>query len=43
MHEMNLLQCEKDREMTLNWRNTGINRRGKEDPKDARLRLIEEL
>ena len=29
--------------MTLNWRNTGINRRGKEDPKDARVRLLEEL
>ena len=29
--------------MTLNWRNTGINRRGKEDPQDARLRLLEEL
>ena len=29
--------------MALNERNIGINRMGKEDPKEARLRLLEEL
>ena len=42
-HERNLENCERDKLMTQNERNFGINRMGKDDPKQAKERLIEEI
>ena len=42
-HARNLENCEIDKQMSLNPRNTGIYRQGRMDPAEAKRRILEEV